>query len=429
MNFPLNDKYWLDVEEFINANLQDARIIAAPNEFIDKFGDRILLYSALKKNHLKDSCQSFVIHKGRMEDMDYTLLNEIANQFIPFFSNEVFVVFSSQASDLRLDKDSIHIKTFFESLEMIPQETQTDDSNNYTTNLQVMDNISSLNIKEFANLTRSNLELISRRYSQTVYLGDSIILCRVLAKYMCYVEAKDASLTPHLCLNGYWESWLTQTMLSLLKSGFYCIDVGANCGYYSLIMADAVGESGHVLSVEPNPRLSYLLTKSLNINGFSDRTKVSEKAVSDTIGEKVRLVIPEGSFWGSASIVEISDVTETQSFEVETITIDELTKDYPRVDFIKIDAEGAEELIWKGMQQTIEKNRNIVIIMEFASDRVYNPRPFLEDIKEKGFLIRYIDNDSQIKSLSIEECISGGLGKYWDLILRRKNAKNEVILN
>jgi FkbM family methyltransferase len=210
-------------------------------------------------------------------------------------------------------------------------------------------------------------------------------------------------------------------MLSLIKPGFYCLDIGANCGYYSLIMADAVGESGHVLAVEPNPRLSNLVTKSLNVNGFSERAKVSEKAVSDTIKEKVQLVIPEGEFWGSATLFGDFDLTKTQSFEVETITIDELTKDYPRVDFIKIDAEGAEEAIWEGMQQTIEKNRNIIIIMEFACYRKYDPKVFLEDIKSKGFSIQYIDNDSQIKSLSIDECMSSRVGAYWDLILWRKN--------
>jgi hypothetical protein len=75
--------------------------------------------------------------------------------------------------------------------------------------------IFNLNIKELGNLTRAELETNCRNYSQSVYLGDSKILCRLLGKYMCYVEAQDSSLAPHLCLNGYWESWVTRAIIRL----------------------------------------------------------------------------------------------------------------------------------------------------------------------------------------------------------------------
>ena len=277
-----------------------------------------------------------------------------------------------------------------------------------------------VNVKDITLFTRTELESNSRKMSQTVYLGNGIILSRVLTKYMCYLEAQDMSLTPHLCLNGYWESWITQNMINLVQPGFYCLDIGANCGYYSLIMADVVGESGHVLAVEPNPRLANLLEKTLNVNGFSTYAKVSEKAVADINGKKVNLVIPKGDFWGSSTICQTSILPGEQSFEVETVTIDELTKDWPQVDLIKIDAEGAEEIIWYGMQETIKKNTNIIIIMEFCSYRNYDPKAFLERIKAAGFSIQYIDNDSQIKSLTIDDCLISWPGAYWDLCLQRE---------
>lgn len=73
-----------------------------------------------------------------------------------------------------------------------------------------------------------------------MYLGNDMILSRFLTKYMCYVDSQDMSLTPHLCLNAYWESWITQAMVRILERGFYYLDIGANCGYYSLIMGDVV---------------------------------------------------------------------------------------------------------------------------------------------------------------------------------------------
>ncbi len=73
-------------------------------------------------------------------------------------------------------------------------------------------------------MRRKELELNSRKISQTVYLGNEMILCRVLTKYMCYIDSQDMSLTPHLYLNGYWESWITQAMVRILERGFYCLE-------------------------------------------------------------------------------------------------------------------------------------------------------------------------------------------------------------
>jgi hypothetical protein len=93
------------------------------------------------------------------------------------------------------------------------------------------------------------------------------------------------------------------------------------------------------------------------------------------------------------------------SFEVETMTIDTLTADWPSVDFIKIDAEGAEEKIWEGMTETISRNQNIRILLEFNCQRYANPTRFLEDIEASGFKLRYVDYDASIQDLTIERCL------------------------
>ncbi|MBG1270759.1 FkbM family methyltransferase [Nostoc sp. WHI] len=415
MSFPINDKYWVNTAEFLQKNIQSENRVVAPDEFKEKFIG-FISYESIIQNSSNDF-QWVIIHKGMMENLEYAFLDKVVNEYNPVFANEVFVIFTKHTSIVALNHDFIHLQNFWEKINLL--------NNIYTIVKTRSQNKSGknevfFNIKDISLLTRTELESNCRKMSQTVYMGNETILCRVLTKYMCFVEAQDMSLTPHLCLNGYWESWITQAMIRLLQPGYYCLDIGANWGYYSLIMADIVGESGHVLSVEPNPRLANLLKKSLNINGFSGYAKVSEKAVADTNGKKVNLVIPKGDFWGSSTICQTSVLPGEQSFEVETVTIDELTQDWPRVDLIKIDAEGAEEAIWLGMQETIQKNKNIIITMEFACDRGYNPKLFLQDIQAQGFPLRYIDNDSQIKSLSLEECVSKESGQYWDLFLQRE---------
>src|SRR5688572_23436882 len=101
---------------------------------------------------------------------------------------------------------------------------------------------------------RTGWEMVSCQASQTAYMGDNTAIVRVLGKYIMWVDTTDIGITPHLSLNGYWESWITLAMARVLQPGWTCIDVGANHGYYTLIMADAVGPSGKVISIEPNPR-------------------------------------------------------------------------------------------------------------------------------------------------------------------------------
>ena len=140
-------------------------------------------------------------------------------------------------------------------------------------------------------LDRQLLEVVSRQESRAVYLGDQTVLCRVLGKYLVYADAQETGITPHLAMDGYWESWITTTLARTLRPGWHCLDVGANHGYYTLVMADAVGPEGRVVPVEPTPRLAELLRETLDVNGFPG-VVVAQQAASDKDGEKLQLVIP-----------------------------------------------------------------------------------------------------------------------------------------
>jgi FkbM family methyltransferase len=415
MTFPINDQYWINTVYFLQQRIQDGDKIIAPTEFEEKLTN--VIYYSLTGEHSCDDFQWVIIHKGMMENIEYAFLDKILDKYFPIFANEVFVIFTNHTYMPKLDSNSIHLEFFWEKIKLmktiyskLQSRLEKDSANN---------NIY-FNIKDVSSLTRKELELNSRKMSQTVYLGNEMILCRVLTKYMCYVNSQDMSLTPHLCLNGYWESWITQAMVRVLERGFYCLDIGANCGYYSLIMADVVAESGRIVAVEANPRLATLVERSLVVNGFKRNSKVLKKAVSDTNGTKVNLVVPEGGYLGDATISRPADLPGDSIVEVETVTVDELTQDWPRVDLIKIDAEGSEEAIWRGMQQTIKRNKNIIIIMESCSYRNYDPKSFLEDIQAAGFIVQYIDIDSQIKSLTVEDYLTARSGEHWDLYLQRR---------
>jgi FkbM family methyltransferase len=263
---------------------------------------------------------------------------------------------------------------------------------------------------------RQALEVFSRQESRAQYLGEQTVLCRVLGKYLVYADAQETGITPHLAMDGYWESWITIALARLPRRGWHCLDVGANHGYYTLIMADAAGPEGRVVPVEPTPRLAGLLRETLDINGFP-RVSVVQKAASATDGERLQLVIPPRRSL-NARLSEQAGPDDVV-VDVESVTIDALTAGWPRVDLIKIDVEGAEEAVWQGMQRTIADNPGLVVILELNVDRYEDPRAFIMSIEGAGFALRYIDVDTEVKGVTVEELLSRQVGDDWMLFLSR----------
>jgi len=171
------------------------------------------------------------------------------------------------------------------------------------------------------------------------------------------------------------------------------------------------------VAVEPNPRLAELISLSLEVNGFLQRAEVVRKAVSDREGCACILNIP----WRRAMDASISHNRNDamEAVEVETVTLDRVVTDWPRIDLIKIDAEGAEEAIWRGMRQTISRNPEITIVMEVKCSRYAEPRAFLREIEGAGFPLRYIDYDGTVNETTEEQIMTRSGSEDWMLFLRR----------
>jgi len=269
----------------------------------------------------------------------------------------------------------------------------------------------------FLHESREALETGARELCQTALLGERAVLCRVLGKYIMYADPSDVGLTPHLCLDGYWESWVTVALARLLEPGWFCVDVGANQGYFTLLFADAVGPEGRVLAVEPNPRLTSLLELSLEVNGFAPRARVLQRAVLDKDAQSVRLVVPRGR-WMDATLCR--DAAQGDDvLEVETVTLDSLTAEWPRVDLVKIDAEGSEESIWRGMRRTLERNREVRVVMEWRGSRYEDPRRFVRGILDAGFPLRHIDYHGELLDATEEQLLNERPDEDWMLYLSR----------
>ena len=276
----------------------------------------------------------------------------------------------------------------------------------------------SLSLPAYLTDDRVTLEAVSRRDAQALTVGDRVALCRVLGKYLVYADTEDAGIVPHLCFSGCWESWITLAVARLVRPGWRCLDVGANHGYYTLLMADGAGPTGAVIAVEPNTKPARLLPLTLSVNGLR-WVEVVEKAAWDADGERLKLTIP-AHFGLNAMLSEWrGEELEAETVEVESTTIDSLTSDWPRIDLIKIDVEGSEEAVWRGMQETLGRNGDVVVILEVNADRYEDPPGFFSEIEGAGFPLRYINNEGDMTATSVDELATRRLGQDWMLFLQR----------
>lgn len=91
------------------------------------------------------------------------------------------------------------------------------------------------------------------RWSVSKRLGRKSIAARTNAGLRLKLEFEDVS-APHIYF-GYYEEDETRAISQLVRPGMTVLDIGANIGYYTLLMADLVGPLGRVHAFEPNPTM------------------------------------------------------------------------------------------------------------------------------------------------------------------------------
>ena len=178
-----------------------------------------------------------------------------------------------------------------------------------------------------------------------------------------------------LSINGVYGELDTQIIREQIKEGDIVIDVGANIGYYTLIFAQLVGKTGKVFAFEPEPKNFEILKKNIEINNY-DNVTAEQKIISDKC-EKMKLFVSDSGIVGH----RIQKMGNLENFiEVESVTLDDYMKKLnldKKVDFIKIDVEGAEPKVLDGAKTILKENVNLKIFTEFNREVIkkYNSDP------------------------------------------------------
>ncbi len=189
-----------------------------------------------------------------------------------------------------------------------------------------------------------------------------------------------------------FEERTTDVMRKLVRTGDTVLDIGADIGYYACLAAKLAGPSGRVFAFEPNPRSFGFLEKNIATNGFANVTLVP-KALSDKRGS---LPFYENGPHSSLGYDRFAEGAPSRM--VEVLPLDEFfSTQTPRIAVVKIDVEGSEGRVLRGMRNVLAKNPNVKVIMEFypmlLAQAGEDPQEFLAAWAALGFVFYDIEVD------------------------------------
>jgi FkbM family methyltransferase len=157
---------------------------------------------------------------------------------------------------------------------------------------------------------------------------------------------------------GTYESEKAQLLARHVKPGGTFYDVGANVGFYTLLVSRLVGPTGRVISFEPSPRNLGFLRHHLSLNSAAN-VEVLDLAVSDSEG------VAQFSVDGDP---KKSQITAAGDITVQTTTLDRLMGELPFPDLIEMDIEGAEYAALRGAEQLLRKSNPVIFLSTHGHD-------------------------------------------------------------
>lgn len=215
-----------------------------------------------------------------------------------------------------------------------------------------------------------------------------------------------------------WEPAVSRFMREAIRPGMVVADVGANIGYYTLLMSRAVGPEGHVFAVEPSPEIRARLEDALARNRVSNVTIVPY-GISDR-AERRSFILSSANLGASrfGAVTEGDEGIELRRL-ADVIPADML----PRLGFIKVDVEGMEAAVMRDIAAMLPSlPRELTICAELRlNDEV---RAIVHDFQDVGMDCLLLPNlysmfDYPAHPLDAEKAQDPGTGQLDVALVRR----------
>jgi len=230
-----------------------------------------------------------------------------------------------------------------------------------------------------------------------------------LPRFCLFVSSDDLAVGHHVP-GGAYEPEIAAVFSRYVKPGMSVVDIGANIGYLTMLLASLVGPSGLVVAVEPNPENIRLLEASRRENGF-DQILVIQAAA----GRRVAILALNVSYSNGITAELPSNVDAIfASRPVPCFALDAILPKNRPINLVKIDTEGAEFNAVIGLSETIDRDRP-VIVSEFSPGALpgishCSGPEYLRYLIAKGYGIGVIERDGS-ETLYGDD-VDGVMGAY-----------------
>tara|TARA_B100000700_G_scaffold300652_1_gene369056 strand:- start:406 stop:1263 length:858 start_codon:yes stop_codon:yes gene_type:complete len=212
-------------------------------------------------------------------------------------------------------------------------------------------------------------------------------ITKKIYNYKMLLDLYDKGISRTLLLFGKRELEHKKMLENIIKPEMTVLDIGANIGYYSLMMLELIGNKGKLIAVEPSPSNIEILRKNLLLNKYND-IEVHNVAISDENGTK-KFFLSEMSNLNTLNYTEKKSLNLTgETINVKTLTVPQIMEGR-NLDLIRMDVEGHEVEVLNGLIPNIGVN-NLYPSIIFETHRSrYNNEHSMENTLKNLFAKNY----------------------------------------
>ncbi|UKT64383.1 FkbM family methyltransferase [Pedobacter mucosus] len=206
---------------------------------------------------------------------------------------------------------------------------------------------------------------------------------------------------------GDYEAYLKDHFKKLIKQGDIVLDIGANIGFHSLYFAELAGVNGLVLAFEPIEVNFSALQQNTTLNNFRQITIVN-KALGN---ENSQMNIHIDNYTQNPGAFNLMEAGIKNTI-VECIRGDDylIANHIQKIDFIKVDVEGFELEVIKGLSESIQKFKPIIVFeydQDYQSKLNINPKEIFNLLTDFSYQFFVIDGYGNKKTFNTSDNIMG----------------------
>jgi FkbM family methyltransferase len=192
--------------------------------------------------------------------------------------------------------------------------------------------------------------LLNKSYNDTIELAH-------FPDFSLFLSRDDLAVGYQIRRDGRYEPAVCAVLRRHVKPGMTVLDIGANIGYLTMLLAKLVTSSGRVVAIEPNPENVKLLEASRRLNGFDQIAVIQIAAGRQTVLLALNVSHSNGMTAELPGAPEAILASRTvPCFALDAI----LPRDRP-INLVKIDVEGAELYALMGLEETIIRDRPVIV--------------------------------------------------------------------